>query len=369
VLSQFIVGSAYNTGVGVKKNNEKAFGYFHKAAEQGHVAAKFKVALMYYQGSGVEENYEKAFALYQELALQGHAMARANLGIMYDKGHGVEVNKGEAFECFKKAAAQGVADAQFNLGVAYAEGKGVKTNKEKAFEWFHNAAAQGQHEAQQRLSECYQKGTGVAKDLPMATYWLLKSLLSAIDTSNVISLDHHRELIKLFPSILEKYSEFQKITKIEFYSDKAFVGDVVADIAEFIRSDSKMHVLNFFPPDNTYDKYISDDQASELAKALKFNNQLTILKFYGREPSKEITTQIEVQLTQNRNIAELRKYVEDLHIEKTPGFPFDIVKIMVDKTIVASIKGGQTKEATKKAIDEFLIIAGMKRLEEDTKIT
>jgi hypothetical protein len=42
---------------------------------------------------------------------------------------------------------------------------------------------------------------------------------------------------------------------------------------------------------------------------------------------------------------------------------------MADKTIVAYLKSGQTKEATKKAIDELLIIAGMKALENDVKIT
>ena len=74
-------------------------------------------------------------------------------------------------------------------------------------------------------------------------------------------------------------------------------------------------------------------------------------------------------LTQNRDIAELRQYVKNLCIDKIPGFPLDIVKHMVDKTIVAYLKSGQTKEATKKAIDELLIIAGIKALEEDSKIT
>ena len=83
----------------------------------------------------------------------------------------------------------------------------------------------------------------------------------------------------------------------------------------------------------------------------------------------ETAAKIDSLLTRNRDIAELRQYIKDLRIEKTPGFPFDAVKNMVDKTIVAYLKSGQTKESTKKAIDELLIIAGMKALEEDTKIT
>jgi hypothetical protein len=83
----------------------------------------------------------------------------------------------------------------------------------------------------------------------------------------------------------------------------------------------------------------------------------------------EMNGQIASLLVQNKDIAELRKYVDDLRIETTPGFPFDIVKNIVDKTIVTNIKGGQTKEAIKKAIDELLFAAGIKPLEEETKIT
>ena len=311
MFSQWIVGSAYDTGVGVEKNKEKAFRYFYKAAEQGlskaqsvvgimydegdgvevdekkafmwsHTAAvqgdtvaKFKVALMYYQGRGVEKNNEKAFASYQELALQGQAVAQANLGVMYDRGHGVDVNKGEAFEWFKKAAAQGDEEAQFNLGVAYAEGKGVKANKEKAFEWFCKAAEQGNHKAQLRVSECYQKGIGVTKDLPLSAYWLLKSQLSAIDTSSVVSLDYHYELIKLFPGILEKYSELKNLNRINFYSDKEFFGDEeIATIVGFIRSNSNVTDLKINSPLS-----VCKIDLSALVEALKFNTQLTDLEF------------------------------------------------------------------------------------------
>ncbi len=367
--AQVCVGIMYRDGVGVEKNNEKAFGWFHKAAEQDDSEAQFYLGVMHRDGVDVEKNTDQAFAWFNKAAVKGYASAQSALGEAYVKGEGVEKNSKKAFEYFQQGALQGNSAAQFNLGLSYAGGEGVKANKEKAFEWFCKAAEQDHHLAQRRVSECYQMGIGVAKDLSMATYWLLKALLSTIDTQKVINLDHHRELIKLFPSILEKYSEFQKITEIKFYSDKAFVGDEeVAAIAEFIRSDSKIHVLNFFPPDNTYDKVISDDQASELAKALKFNTQLTRLKFYGREPSQEITAQIELLLTRNRDIAELRKYVDDLRIETTPGFPLDIVKLMVDKTIVAYLKDGQTKEATKIAIDEMFITAGIKVLESDTQI-
>jgi TPR repeat protein len=364
--AQFNVGTMYRDGVGVEKSEEKAFECFHKAAAQGNLKAQVIVGAMYSNGKGVEIDKEKAFMWYHKAAVQGHSVALFNLGILYRTGKGVEVDKEKAFESFHKAAEQGASKAQFNVGLMYSDGEGVEKQEEKAFEWFCKAAEQGSDNAQQRVIECYQTGIGVAKDLPLAAYWLLKFLVLTSYTSIVINLDHHYELIKLFPGIFEKYSEFKDINTINFYSDRDFFWDEeIPTIMGFIRSNCKVTDLKIdYPALDT-----SNVHFSAVAEALKFNTQLTMLTFTGLKKSKEISDQIEVLLTQNRDIAELRQYVKDLRIEKTPGFPFDAVKIMADKTIVAYLKSGQTKEATKKAIDELLIIAGIKALEEDSKIT
>jgi hypothetical protein len=68
-----------------------------------------------------------------------------------------------------------------------------------------------------------------------------------------------------------------------------------------------------------------------------------------------VTSQITVLLTQNKHIKELREYIEQHPFKQSTGFPVDLVNIMVDNLIVSSLKGGQTKEATIKAINEFLL--------------
>ncbi len=278
----------------------------------------------------------------------------------------ISATKGDEIMSLKKAADQGHAKAQFNLGLLYYIGEGVEANKEQAFMWFHKAAEQDLHYAQYRVSEYYQKGIGVVEDLPLAAYWLLKALRSTIDTSIVISLDHHSELIKLVPSILEKYSEFKDMHKINFYSDNFFWGDEeITAIAEFIRSNSKIKDFEITYPAED----MSDVHFSELVEALKFNTNLTLIKFPGSKLSSETAAQIELLLTRNRDIAELRQYVEMFKIQITLAFPLDIVKLMVDKMIVAYFKIGQTKEATRKAIDEFLLIARTPPLAKDSKIT
>jgi hypothetical protein len=62
-----------------------------------------------------------------------------------------------------------------------------------------------------------------------------------------------------------------------------------------------------------------------------------------------------VLLTQNKHIKELREYIKQHPFKQSTGFPVDLVNIMVDDLIVSSLKSGQTKEATVKAINEFLL--------------
>ena len=70
---------------------------------------------MYYNGRGVKKNYNKAFMWYEKAAKQGVAMAQFNLGDVYYKGRGVKQNYKKAFEWYEKAAKQGHVDAQLKL--------------------------------------------------------------------------------------------------------------------------------------------------------------------------------------------------------------------------------------------------------------
>jgi hypothetical protein len=76
---------------------------------------------------------------------------------------------------------------------------------------------------------------------------------------------------------------------------------------------------------------------------------------------------MEILLTQNKDIAELRQYVLDHPLISTVDIPTDVINILDQQIIVSFLKSGQTKEATIKAIDEFLIIAGTTPLAKDSK--
>lgn len=58
-------------------------------------------------GRGIPQNDDKAYEWFQKAAEQGNAMAQCNLGLMYGSGHGVPQDDIKAFEWYQKAAEQG----------------------------------------------------------------------------------------------------------------------------------------------------------------------------------------------------------------------------------------------------------------------
>ena len=155
-------------------------------------------------------------------------------------------------------------------------------------------------EAQGEVSECYQKGLGVVQNITLATYWELKALLKA--PHGWFSLNEHRELIKLIPSVLKSYPEFERMEVIRLASDTHLTHEHFVVINNFIRSNPKIKSLKII----RHPSFVDDDKFRAIAEVLKFNTELTQIKFQKSKPSREIAAQIEVQLTQNREIAELR---------------------------------------------------------------
>ncbi len=339
-----------------------------KAAHQGNTEAHFKLAMRYAYGDNVQRDESMAFTWLQKAAELGHVEAPYPLAEMYRKGVGVFKNSVKAAEWFQKAAELGNVEAQYQLAEMYKKGKGVVQDNAQAFEWYHKAAKQGHCYAIDGLSNSYKEGQGAEKNLQLAAYWKMKNH-TGIFHRYVELDDENSQLIEFFPQVLQKFPEFKKVVGINLELEEPLNDQLISSIVKFIRADSKIQVLNFCLPDNAGSEFISQDQVDEIAKALQFNTQLTHLNFLENEPFEGIADQLEVMLIQNRDIAELRQYVDDLNIDKTPGFALDIVKNLVDKTIVAYLKSGHTKELTKNAIDEMLITAGIKPLEEDTKIT
>lgn len=147
-----------------------------------------------------------------------------------------------------------------------------------------------------------------------------------------------------------------------FLWKKTSILENIARIAKIIRSNTKIDHIGFF-----YLKELDEGSVIALADALEFNTNLTELNFFRDKLSKETAAQIERLLSRNRDIAELRQYVKDHPLINTVDIPVDVIKILNKQIIVSYLKSGQTKEATRKAIDEFLIIASTTALAKDSK--
>lgn len=156
--AQNYLGDMYVIGKGmVSQNEEEAIklycraaeqGYtkslknLHKIAEQGHAQVQFNLGEMYANGKGVFLNDNKAFEWYRKAAEQGHA---------------------KAFEKLHDAAEDGEIEAQKTLAAMHANEKGIKKDLEKADYWFRIAtentrrceerAEERQHREKRRAKE------------------------------------------------------------------------------------------------------------------------------------------------------------------------------------------------------------------------
>mmetsp|Transcript_27364 Transcript_27364/g.38179 ORF Transcript_27364/g.38179 Transcript_27364/m.38179 type:complete len:292 (-) Transcript_27364:149-1024(-) len=105
----------YAKGVGVDKNQKKAFEYFKKAAEIGNPTDICNLGVCYKKGMGCEKDFKKAVELYKKAAKMGDAAALTNLGVCYFNGTGTPKDSAKAISYWKEAAELGNPTAKRNL--------------------------------------------------------------------------------------------------------------------------------------------------------------------------------------------------------------------------------------------------------------
>ena len=222
--AMYVLSGLYMSGEGILQDDEAALMWTMKAAEAGHVDARFEVAAsalegdggmdagvmyqwfseaaekykreanrgdikaqqrlawMYETGKGVEKSEQQA-ELWQVEATRGmyeqgmtvEPEALYNLGVAYYQGDVIAKNDFRAAEIFKLTAALGLPQAQYSLALFYTSGTVVEQNDAIACGWFTNAAKQGHDKAQFEVAQRYYYGYVVGKDLKAAFEWFEKS--------------------------------------------------------------------------------------------------------------------------------------------------------------------------------------------------
>ena len=122
-----------------------------RAAESGVLEAVFLMGTAYDEGLGKPVDPVMAAAWHRRAAERGHVLGAHVLGNAYSSGRGVEEDHGLAVRWWTQAAEEGDAIPQLRLGEAYEAGRGVEPDLERAREWYERAAAAGNQRARAAL--------------------------------------------------------------------------------------------------------------------------------------------------------------------------------------------------------------------------
>lgn len=182
------LGSMYENGEGVTKDERQAAEWYRKSAEKGDFFGQIMLGHMYESGRGVSLDERQAAIWYRKAAEQNVAGAQYSLGRMYAGGQGVSKDDQAAVFWYRKAAEQGHPLGQFQLCARYVAGVGVPKNARQAVGWCLKVAEQGNVKAQLLLGVLYGTGQGVPKDEQTAYFWLLLASASG-DQSAVENRD------------------------------------------------------------------------------------------------------------------------------------------------------------------------------------
>ena len=176
-------GLRYKEGDGVARDDAAAARFFRRAAEVGHVDARFTLALALQTGRGVPRDEAAALKWYEIAGNAGHREAQFLAGLLYRRGEGTAADPARAAGWFERAAAQGHAGAHYQLGLAYATGDGVAQDRARAVRHFEIAGEAGYPEAAQLLGDIYSNGRGVPVDHAWAARWHGKAAAHGIAPS------------------------------------------------------------------------------------------------------------------------------------------------------------------------------------------
>lgn len=169
------LGTCHARGLGVPRNDEKAFSCFRSAAEKGHPEALNNIGWFFREGRIVGKDLVLSAKWFKKSADLQNAYGEYNYGLALHRGEGVEKDDREAARYFRQAADGGCVEAVNSYALALLRGEGVAQDVIAAMKRFERAAAAGFPPAMENIAACYEKGTGVKADDKKALLWRIRS--------------------------------------------------------------------------------------------------------------------------------------------------------------------------------------------------
>jgi TPR repeat protein len=207
--SQQLLGACYESS-GWPQDNEKAFWWYQKAAENGYPKAQraandvlawkrehegkalseygvfnteafFKRRLREWTVGVTKEEKAAALKWYHDLATAGDSEAAFVYALLLLFGVGAPKNDIRAHEWVRKASRLGHLTARTIIGCLYSRGVGVQEDQTIALEWFRDAAESGHAGSQSILGNNYAGGYHVPRDFEKTAEWYKKAAAQGCD--------------------------------------------------------------------------------------------------------------------------------------------------------------------------------------------
>lgn len=144
--AEYLIGTMYSHGEGVRRSPRTAARFYEAAARQGNADAAFALGFLLYYGQGEEGSADAVAAQpaaaaqwFAQAAQRGNASAEYFLGHMFMTGDGASKDDAAARYWLVAAANQGLPQAQFEAGLLLARRPGFESAME-AYKWFELAA-------------------------------------------------------------------------------------------------------------------------------------------------------------------------------------------------------------------------------------
>jgi len=156
------LGQTYMMGTSTTKPDyAKAYATLQNCVSQGDPKSLAISAEMLLAGMGVEKNEQLAFEYMKKAADQKYGYAEYRLGLYYRQGIGCPVDLVRSLVSLANATLHGNEEAGYYMGYIALKGQGVGQNYEAAFSWLERSQ---NPMAKYWLSYCHYFGYGVPKD-------------------------------------------------------------------------------------------------------------------------------------------------------------------------------------------------------------
>lgn len=168
----FEQAKAYDLGIGVKQDKQKAASLYREAMNQGDKRAKHNLAMLLISEEEELSNKPSGIQMLQELADEGEVASIYNLGLCYMNGNGVTQDIEKGLELYQTASNMGLGIATYSIGAYYVN---ECQEIEKGIEYCEKAAEQGFALAVSILEQQYEEGMGVEKDFDKALFYMKRA--------------------------------------------------------------------------------------------------------------------------------------------------------------------------------------------------